>query len=69
MVDKSWMLNPTTMRHAKTCIDLIRQETGIKLKLSQPDFLAALRKYVEDINSQALLSAYKALIAKSSTTH
>ena len=68
MVDKSWLLNPTTLRHAKTCIDLIRQETGTKLKLSQPDFFNVLHNHVNDINSQDLSTAYNNLLEKSSLT-
>jgi len=68
MVDKSWMLNPTSMRHAKTCIDMIRQKTGTQLKLSQPDFFNVVRTYVDEIDSRDLLTAYNSLLEKSSLT-
>jgi len=63
MADKSWMLNPKAIRHAKECIHLIRELTGVKLKLSQPDFVQLLHEYVDDTGSQDLGEAYARLIS------
>ncbi len=63
MADKSWMLNPKAIRHAKECINIIRELTGDKLKLSHPDFVQQLHEYVETTGSIQLGEAYARLIA------
>jgi len=63
MADKSWMLNPKTIRHANECIHLIKQLEGVRLKLSQADFLTQLHSYVESINSPELGQAYARMLA------
>ena len=52
MADKSWMLNPKAIRHANECIQIVREVEGVRLKLSQPDFLQRLHEYVESLNSR-----------------
>lgn len=63
MADKSWMLNPKAIRHANECIQIIKESKGVRLKLSQPDFLQRLHEYVEQINSRQLGDAYAQLLA------
>jgi len=63
MADKSWMLNPTAIRHANECIQLIKHHTGKRLKLSQPDFLLQLHQHVEKINSPKLGTEYAHLLS------
>ena len=63
MNDKSWMLNPKAIRHAKECIQLVKELTGVKLKLSQPEFVQLLHEYVEITGSQQLGEAYARLIS------
>lgn len=63
MSDKSWMLNAKAIRHAKECIQVVKDELGIKLTLSHPDFIHLLHEYVDMLDSQALHDAYTQLIA------
>ncbi len=63
MTDKSWMLNPKTIRQAKECIYLIKDLEGVKLKLSQPDFMQQLHEYVESTGSAQLGESYAKLIS------
>lgn len=63
MADKSWMLNPKAIRHANECIHTIKELEGVRLKLSQPDFLQRLHQYVEQLNSHKLGEAYANLLA------
>lgn len=63
MADKSWMLNPKAIRSANQCIILIKEKKGVRLKLSQPDFLQRLHEYVEKTSSRKLGDAYAQLIA------
>jgi len=63
MADKSWMLNPKAIRYANECIQLIREKEGVRLKLSQADFLQQLHGFVERIRSKQLGESYAQLIA------
>lgn len=63
MADKSWMLNPKAIRSANECIQIIKEKEGVRLKLSQPDFLQQLHSYVDRIKSRKLGEAYSNLIA------
>jgi len=63
MKDKSWMLNPKAIRQAKECINLVKELAGVKLKLSQPEFIQLLHEYVESTGSRELGEAYARLIA------
>lgn len=63
MADKAWMLNPKAIRHAKECINIIKELTGDKLKLSHPDFVQLLHEYVETTGSAKLGEAYARLIS------
>lgn len=62
MADKSWMLNPKAIRHAKECIAIVKEVSGIKLKLSQPDFLQVIHEQVDATGSRSLSDAYARLI-------
>jgi len=62
MADKSWMLNPKAIRHATECINIIKNIEGVRLKLSQPDFLRCLHSYVEKLGSRQLGDAYAKLL-------
>ena len=62
MIDKSWMLNPQAIRHAKYCIEIVKNELGIKLKLSHPEFLRMLHEYAELNDSVHLQEAFDKLI-------
>lgn len=62
MADKSWMLNPKAIRHANECIQIIKEHEGIRLKLSQPDFLQRLHEHVERLNSRKLGDSYAKLL-------
>lgn len=63
MADKEWMLNPQAIRQAKACMCIVKEELGIKLTLSNPDFIVLLHEYVEMLESQELGTAYGKLIA------
>jgi hypothetical protein len=63
MADKSWMLNPKAIRSANECIHIIKEKEGVRLKLSQPDFLQQLHSYVDQIKSRKLGEAYAKLIS------
>ncbi len=63
MADKSWMLNPKAIRHANECIRIIKEKKGVRLKLSQPDFLQQLHQYVEIIGSRKLGDSYAGLLS------
>lgn len=62
MADKSWMLNPKAIRHANDCIRMIKDNHGVRLKLSQPDFLNQLHSFVERTKSRKLGNAYSELL-------
>jgi hypothetical protein len=61
MSDKSWMLNPTAIAQARSCITIIQEELGVKLKLSHPQFLEMIFDYIELTDSEELASAYQIL--------
>lgn len=63
MADKSWMLNPKAIRRANECIQVIKELEGVRLKLSQPDFLQQLHSYVEKLKSRKLGESYSHLIS------
>ncbi|MFL0811392.1 MAG: hypothetical protein K6L76_13320 [Agarilytica sp.] len=63
MTDKSWMLNPKAIRHAKECIQLVREREGVKLRLSQEDFLPQLHQQVDASGCPELGEAYARLIS------
>ena len=63
MADKSWMLNPKAIRHARECINIIKSLNGEVLKLSQPDFLMKLHTYVDHLKSDELRMAYSHLLS------
>ena len=63
MTDKSWMLNPKAIRYAKECMHIVRDELGVKLTLSHPDFIHLLHEYVEMLDSSELGLAYSRLIS------
>ncbi|MCG8611454.1 MAG: hypothetical protein MI864_13045 [Pseudomonadales bacterium] len=62
MSDKNWMLNPSAIRAARTCIQITQEELDIKLKLSHPQFIELLGDYVELTESDELLQAYEELL-------
>lgn len=57
------MLNPKTIRHAKECIQLIKDKYGTRLMLSDPNFVQLLHGYVESADSRELGDAYARLIS------
>lgn len=63
MADKSWMLNPKAIRHARECINIVKSLNGEVLKLSQPDFLIKLHTYVDNFKSNELRMAYSHLLS------
>lgn len=63
MADKSWMLNPKAIRHANECIHMIKKHEGLRLKLSQPDFLQQLHTYVEKLKLPELGEHYSQLLS------
>lgn len=63
MNDRSWMLNPKAIRQAKQCINLIKNLTGVRVKLSDPDFIQLLHEHVETTGSRSLRDAYASLIS------
>ncbi len=63
MSDKSWMLHPQAIRYAYDCIHLIKDLEGIRLKLSQPDFIQQVHERVEQLQSPELGECYANLIA------
>ena len=68
MNDKSWLLNPTAIKCAKLCIVLVREELGVRLTLSHPEFIDMLRNYVELTDSEALEEAFHDLISFAGTS-
>lgn len=63
MTDKSWMLNPKAIRCAKECIRIIQEERGLRLKLSQPDFLQIIHEILDQTQSRTLGDCYARLIS------
>lgn len=63
MADKSWMLNPKAIRHARECINIVKSLNGEVLKLSQPDFLMKLHAHVDHLTSNELRMAYSHLLS------
>lgn len=68
MIDRSWMLNPQAIRHAKQCIQIINERKKVKLKLSQADFFQQLEDSSRQIRSVELLAAYHQLMAMADTS-
>lgn len=64
MADKSWMLHPLTIRHARECIVIIKRDYGLILKLSDPDFLHLLQEKVALAGSRDLPKAYARLVTE-----
>lgn len=63
MQDRSWMLSADAIRAAKQCITVVKTEAGIKLMLSNPDFLQLLHQHVESTNNKELHDAYAHLLS------
>ena len=61
MTDKNWMLNPSAIAQARSCIAIVQAELGIKLKLSHPQFLELIVDYIELTDSEELAIKYSAL--------
>jgi len=68
MVDKSWMLNPQAIRHAKTCIQIVKDRTNQKLKLSQTDFFQQLEDCKNKIHSVEFIAAHHKLMSMAENT-
>ena len=68
MIDKSWMLNPQAIRHAKTCIQIIKERTNQKLKLSQADFFQRLEHNAKTIRSVEFIAAHHQLMSMADNT-
>jgi len=67
MNDRSWMLNPSAIAAARTCIQLVGEELEIKLKLSHPNFLELLQEYAELTDSEKLNASLNELLSHSSS--
>ena len=63
MADKSWMLHPLAIRHARECIAIIKRDFDVTLKMSDPDFLEQLHGKVSLAASRDLSRAYALLVA------
>lgn len=63
MTDKSWMLNPLAIRHARECIAIIKKDFDETLKMSDPDFLEQLQAKAGLGVSRELRRAYIQLMA------
>lgn len=63
MADREWMLNPQAIRAAKKCINLVREEFGEKLTLSDPTFMQSLHQYVDMSKQRSLGTAYGRLLS------
>ena len=63
MTDKSWMLNPLAIRHARECIAIIKKDFDESLKMSDPDFLDQLQAKAGLGVSRELRRAYTQLMA------
>ncbi|MBB3167794.1 hypothetical protein [Simiduia aestuariiviva] len=63
MADKSWMLHPLAIRHARECIVIIKRDFDVALKMSDPDFLELLHDKVALGASRDLSKAYAKLVA------
>lgn len=61
MSDRDWMLNASAIRAAKECIRVVKEEMGIKLLLSNPEFYFLLQEYVELTQSPNLAKAFQDL--------
>ncbi|MFA7555669.1 MAG: hypothetical protein WCY88_15605 [Spongiibacteraceae bacterium] len=67
MADRSWMLNRSAIASAKACIEIVKEELGVQLKLSHPEFIEIIAEYCELTESEALTAAYLALLAFTDT--
>lgn len=54
-----WWISASALRQAKKCISLIQQETGVRLRLSEPNFLRRLEQMVSAANSKQVRVAYQ----------
>jgi hypothetical protein len=63
MADKSWMLHPQAIRHARECIVIIKRDFEVTLKMSDPDFLEQLHAKAALGASRDLGKAYAKLVA------
>jgi hypothetical protein len=61
MNDRSWLLNPSAIAVAKKCIAAVKDELGVKLKLSHPQFMSLLHEYVVLTESPSIEQAYREL--------
>lgn len=69
MNDRSWMLSAQAIRAARECINIVKEELGIKLTLSHSDFLYMLYEYVELTDSIPLADAYANLLSLAGEDH
>ncbi len=67
LMDRNWLLNPNAIKAAKSCIQLVESELGVKLKLSHPNFLDLLYDYCELTESEDLTRAFKLLVSMAGT--
>lgn len=61
MSNRDWMLNASAIRAAKECVSIVKEEMGIKLLLSNPEFYFLLQEYVELTQSPKLTLAFQKL--------
>lgn len=62
-MDRSWMLNPKTIRVIKECMTLVKNEFDEKLALSNENFMQLLHEFVERSSSADLQEAYTRLLS------
>lgn len=62
MHDRTWMINVDAVRIAKKCVQIVRDELGVKLLLSNPDFIHLLSEYAELTESKKLNEALSELL-------
>ena len=61
MNDKTWLLKPSAIKAAKTCVQLVQRELDIRLPLSHPEFLEMLNDYAELAECEELRGAVEEL--------
>ncbi|MCL6414080.1 hypothetical protein MIB92_00320 [Aestuariirhabdus sp. Z084] len=62
-MDKSWLLTSKAIRAVRECAKIIESERGVKLRLSEPEFLQQLVESVNMSRNECLHSAFIDLVS------
>ena len=61
MKDRSWLLNAAAIASAKNCIRIIQREFGLKLSMSDEEFVTKVARISRRMETPALTSAFEVL--------